>query len=226
MSSYKRTFFASFLLMAITCASVPGAQSLKQMPNMSTDKLVSLEDFLGELGETFNCHFTVEEAFIPNRVLNPMSSYLVNSSSPKLTLQQQLEALQKDVPYFSFHMDKKDPCMVHIIDTRLEKLEGYGLDMEIKEIDFTGTVNELISKIGKQGIPVSPVQLISTEDALFWDLTTKVHVKGMSLKVRNALSDFLPLKEYSRVLWTSRTNIEKRDLSYIFFRGLRTKTKG
>jgi hypothetical protein len=46
-------------------------------------------------------------------------------------------------------------------------------------------------------------------------------MSGENLKVRDALSTFLPLNKYSRVLWVARTVLGQEQRSYVQFRGPR-----
>lgn len=183
---------------------------------------VALEQYLGELGQLFDCSFTIEEAYVKGSNLALLSARVAAKPDPKAKLEEQLEALRKEVPHLTFAASKTNPRIIHIVDDRLAAQQGYAPDDVLKSIAFKGTVVELIGEISKQGIPITSPNTVSTEEALFWDVSTVVRVKGVNLKVRDALSLFLPRKKYSQVLWVARTNLGQGERTYVTFSGPRS----
>lgn len=212
--------FAPFLFVM---AGVAPAQNRKQEEGarVKPEQQISVENYLAELGAKADCYFTIEEASHPGDTMAPISSFALVRLRRPGGLQSELEALEAKVPHFSFVVDKERPRIIHVIDRRLREQSGYGLEVTLKEIDFEGTVEDLLAEINKQGVPVSSPTSISTEDMLSWDLSTTVQVKGRNLKVRDALSLFLPLDTYGRVLWVARTNAGQGLPTHVLFRGPR-----
>jgi len=94
--------------------------------------------------------------------------------------------------------------------------DAHPLESAIRSIDFTGKVNDLPSEIGKQGIPLSS-PLISFKFEQI-DYGTLVRVKGEDLKVRDALSNFVPLQgRTKRILWIARTKIGQGEVTYVYY---------
>jgi hypothetical protein len=92
--------------------------------------------------------------------------------------------------------------------------------MVIKELDFSGKVNRLVDAIAAKGIPVSSLGGADVVDAMVTDYKTEVQVKGTDLRVRDALTDFVPLEGRGPILWVAETRLEGSDqTSYIRFRG-------
>ena len=94
------------------------------------------------------------------------------------------------------------------------------MDRVIDDIDFSGTVIELVDAIASKGILVSAGGPVGTDDLLSMDGVTRVQVKGKGLKVRDVLSDFVSLEGRGPILWTAETHVDGSDqTSYIRFRG-------
>src|SRR5262249_19610396 len=123
-----------------------------QNPNEQSLPLIGI---LFGLGRDYNSFFTIEEGALDGEPSNKLESEWTRRTLGKSNLFQELEQLRQNVPDFSYEFDSTNPRIVHIIDARLKRQKGYGLEQTIKTIDFTGTVNELLSEIGKHGIPVS-----------------------------------------------------------------------
>ena len=102
------------------------------------------------------------------------------------------------------------------MDARLAQQKGYALESLIKRIVFTGKVNDLPSEIGRHGIPVSLPPIMDIR--AYPDHTTTVQVKGEDLKVRDALSNFIPLEERrGRILWIASTKLGQGEMTYVYY---------
>ena len=165
--------------------------------------------YLPDLAKRYGCFLTIEEVKEEGEARDVVPSENKN-------LQQELEYLRLTVPYFSYEIKEGSPQIVHIIDTRLMYREGYGVESVIKSIDFEGPVNDLITAISKKGIP-----LLFQEPHFigeFRDRSTIVHVKGEGLRVRDALTNFIPLEgRGEKVLWIARTKLGKGEVTYIHY---------
>jgi hypothetical protein len=90
----------------------------------------------------------------------------------------------------------------------------------IPSIDYNGPAYELADAIGKLGISISSPRSGPPIGALeVWDHVSVVHVKGERLKVRDALSDFLPLDRQGNILWVATTKFGPGETSYIAIHG-------
>jgi hypothetical protein len=213
----------ALMVICVTRVSNAFPTCSEQQTNDANKQGVLLIPYLAELGRTYNCFFTAEEAWEDNDPMNKVESYLVPRPARSEGLRWELERLRQIVPNFTFEIDKGNPRIVHVMDTRLARQKGYGLDGVLKNIDFSGNINDLVVAISKQGVSISPPALIDTHEGMFQDFTTVVQVKGKSMKVRDALSNFIPLNGRGMILWIARTKIGPGETSYIQFRGSQKK---
>ena len=202
-------------LLIFGTASAPTLQALGNRPMNETpaNQSVLLTQYLVQLGKDSDRFFTIEEAWEDGESMNMLEAHWVQGFSEMKGFKQDLERLRQTVPNFTYEMNKQDPRIIHIIDARLKRHKDYGLESTIKSIDFTGTVFELVAAIGKQKLPVLPQKSLLTNE--FWDHTTVARVKGEGLKVRDALSNYIPLEANKRVIWIARTKIGQQELSYV-----------
>ncbi len=192
-------------------------QRAKPMDNSSSSQPspLPLLYYLAGLGKQYDYFFTVELASNVAEPNDELSSHVIQRV-PQTDLQRELEQLRRDVSNFAYEVDKSNPRIIHVMDARLKQYKGYALESIIKDIDFTGRVNDLPAEIGKQGIPIGPPLLMSFNEAR--DRTTVLEVKGVGLKVRDALSHFVPLeKRRIRILWIARTRLNQGDISYVYY---------
>jgi hypothetical protein len=174
-----------------------------------------LVDYLARLGEEYDFFFTVELASKVTESNSGISSHWIQRL-PEKDVQRDLERLRQDITNFAYEVDRSNPRIIHVMDARLKQHKGYALESIIKDINFTGRVNDLPAEIGKQGIPIGPPLLMSFNEAR--DHTTVLELKGVGLKVRDALSHFVPLeKRRGRILWIASTGINQGDMSYVYY---------
>lgn len=170
--------------------------------------------YLVYLGNDYDRFFTIEEAWRDDDSTDNIVAHWLQRSSQKKSFNEELEQLRQTIPNLGYEIDKVNPQIVHIADTRLARQKNYGLEGVIKTIDFTGKVNDLVAAISNQGIPVLHLPITFTNETL--DYETVVHVKGEGLQVRDALSKFIQLEgRRDRILWIARTKIGEREVSYI-----------
>lgn len=199
------------------------AQMERQNFDKSVEKVPILQ-LLEELGEKYQKYFTIEECWTEGNSSARLFARMVPHPSARRNVFQELDELKISVPYFTYYVDEKQPNIIHISDTRIGQQREYALDMVIKNIDFKGNVFDLVSALNQQGIRVSSRGIVmGAEEMLVIDFMTPVHVKGVQLKVRDALSHFIPLKgRSSRLLWIAETKHKPLETTYIRFRGAAT----
>lgn len=183
---------------------------------------VTLENVLLGYAEAYNCFFTIEEAWTEGESMNQLSSTLVKRSSTTEiiygNLQEQLEELRQIIPNFSFVINRNNPRIIHIIDSRLMVQQNYGLEKTLELTKFTGTIDDLIIAMGKQDIPIVLPRIMFNGNMLRSDdAKMKVKVKGNGLQVRDALSNFIDLKSSHKILWSTRTKIGSQETSYFYY---------
>ncbi len=211
---------ALFVLAALSTflLQAQGSNTLVQDPEEQRGSTPFLF-YLGDLGRKHNCFFTIEVAWYESGPTDRLDARWVERPSEKKDLQQELEYLRLNVPYLEYEVNENNPRIIHIIDSRLRYRDWYGLESVIKSIDYTGKAKDLPSAIGKLGIPVSSQMGLVIGGGEFQDRDTVVHVKGEGLKVRDALTNFVPLEgRDGRFLWIARTKPGKGEVAYIYYR--------
>ncbi|HET6889895.1 MAG TPA: hypothetical protein VFH31_02235 [Pyrinomonadaceae bacterium] len=194
-------------------------QQASNMVTSAEDESTPVRDALNEIGAKYGYFFTVEESFHEGGQTNRIESQKIERLTRGSGLEQELDELVRLVPEVIYKIDEEEnPKIIHLIDAKLAKTKGYALDDRIKNIDFSGTVFELVAAIAKQGIRVSSQGMMSVQDLSSTDLKTQVVVKGDGLSVRKALTDFIPLGARSnRILWIARTKMDPDATSYVRF---------
>jgi hypothetical protein len=224
MKPYKLMAIA-ILLFFCTLMHSPQANATSPRSDTSSGDTRSVEEYLSQLAKTYDCYFTLEEAYEDGGTANQLSSYMVKSSPPKLSLNESLEELRRTVPNLTFTINDSTPRIVHITDARLAKKREYAMERVIKNIEFAGDVGSLISMLNMQGVPVSMPSVFTTDELRFRDLFTKGRIKGEGLKVRDILTSFLSLKGYRKLIWISQTSLGGKDnTTYIRFCGPELKS--
>ena len=208
------------IIMLLILGSVVGeafrVQGAKPMAETSINQSATLLELLVELGKKYDHFFTIEEAWKDREPMNAMEAQRVQMSSGKKTLQQELEQLRQTLPNFSYEIDKANPRIIHILDERLTHQKGYGLESVVNRIDFTGSPHDLVAEIGNQGILISPQTSMLLNE--FRDYSSVLQVKGESLKVRDALTNFISLKEREvKILWIARTKLAQGEMTRIYY---------
>lgn len=203
------------LFAGMYCLPARGERPIVNVQN----RTISLFGFLDELGRQNDLFFTIEEGWTDGEARNWLDQCTVDKPAQKGGPREGLERLSRTVPYFTYMVNKANPRIIHIVDSRLKQQRDYGLEYTISSIDFVGTAPRLVNEIRLQGIPVSANRNLSTTDPGLYDFSTEVRVKGKQQGVRDALSNFIPLEGRGHVLWISRTKLGRGEMSYVQFYG-------
>lgn len=218
MKSYQSIMSAAIVILGTISIITLQTQTAKLMVTPSRDQAnpLPLIDYLGKLGEEYDYFFTVEIAAADTGTEKAIVSHWVQQRPGNKNLQQELERLRQDTSNFAYEVDISNPRIMHVMDARLKQFKGYALESIITEINFTGKANDLPAEIAKHGIPIAPPLLMSFNETR--DSTTVLELKGVALKVRDALSDFLSLeKRRTRILWIASTRINQEGISYVHY---------
>jgi hypothetical protein len=202
-----------------------GGDSMARIKSYATDNTafqqqedVTLLEFLYEVGKTYDCFFTIEEAWQDGEPSNQVEATRIERSLSKNNLRNALNSLQQAAPNLIYVVSRENPRIVHIIDSRLTRQSQYGLETIVKRVDFTGTVGELVNELSRLGVPIQPPPMVDIHEARFMNSQTKVKVIGQGLKVRGILSNYIPLDDHGRILWIARTCLASGEISNIQFR--------
>jgi hypothetical protein len=180
---------------------------------------VTLGEALADLGRSHNYFFTIECVWRDGDLTRwTLGATNVQKPRQNSSIWEELERLRHKLPNFTYTLNQGNPRIIHIMDSRLANLQGYGLDRMIDRIDFSGPVFDLIEEIGKTGIPVTPLGPMNTGE-LNADLGSKVHVVGERLRVRDALSNFISLEGRGTFLWIAQTKPVPGEITFVRFWG-------
>lgn len=171
---------------------------------------------VGWLAEKFDCHFTIEEDS-----KSPYGGFYhqkVDYSFSAKDLDSGLAELGRQAPSYRMERDKKNRAVVHIV---ARSLRDSVFDKRIN-LRFSGIANVLLrKKLKKYQIEE---EIASTGAMAFFDMT-KLKIDAIDETMRVAITDCIPLSEYSRILWHSRvvrqdgkvtTYVEYRYTSWMF----------
>lgn len=187
-------------------------QSYAQDDGISRDvKRTPLLIYLAKVGNANDCFFTLEEAELTDNT-KMLSSQWVEQPT-KETLQAKavfanLNDLQVNIPELRYEVDERNPRIIHVLDSRLPK-EKYGLDVQLTNFHFKGTIFNLIEAIKNQGISISTREYITSNDTMFCDIPSEGEIEVSKITVREALSNFILPEGCSRIIWVAKTQIGK-----------------
>ena len=173
------------------------------------DTGVKLSAALLQLGKSCECFFTIEEASRGDETANSIQAGSIPESILHQSPRQVIDQMRATLPNFTYEVDKLDSRIIHIRDKRLLGLRQYALDEEVGTFDFSGPLYSLVNALAKEGIPIADAAVLANEQL---DFHTQVHVKGKSMQVRTALSNFIPLgaKEKGPILWIAWTRLDEK----------------
>lgn len=182
--------------------------------SMKNDRLVQeevlpgkvlLNDYLEVAGENLDCHFTIEK-FYP--LLDEPSLldkvYLTKGQTLKST-ENLVEYLKKSLPGITVKRNKNHKNVIHIAEPLPKGYTGYVLDKRVG-ITFSGYLQDLPEELSKQsGGAIRAVSGGSFPVGRAGDFITRVKFQEKDKSIRDILTDHVPLREYSRILWKSET---------------------
>jgi hypothetical protein len=216
-------FFAAVTMAGLRPAETVAIINTTHNMNQQPPTLLHL---LAEMGKAYDCYFTVESAWNDAEPFSLIEASIVESSlmpSPirssedKTKMQATLDALKQGMPNLTFMRDQSDERIIHVIDSRLSNLEGYGLAYTVKNLEFSGPVWGLLKYMNAQGIPVVAPRSMSLHQIGSYSSETIVQVKGQNSQVRTLLSNCIPPDVRNSILWTARTKLARGAVSQILF---------
>lgn len=189
-------------------------------PGAPQDQPVPLSSALQGMGADYDRFFTVEEA-VTGDVMSPLPrSRPVVRPGKKFGLIREMEELRRTVPGFTYHVSRREPRVIHVVEATLTRRKDYGMSAMVARIDFTGTLMALTSAIEMRSIPVAPSLVHDADDFPFLDFRTEVKVGARRMSVRDVLTDFFPLwGRGSRIIWTAETKAGQKEKTLVEFRG-------
>lgn len=216
-----------YLLVAITIvfgtlylfSSRPPVQQPIQRASSQT---VELREFLRQMGDKYDRHFTLE--VVPRSVGDTDSMETVSiregeniaSILANKSIKESLDWLREAVPNLVYlDAEGSNDRVIHIVDSRLNSRSDYALNKVIDNLKFDGLLSELPTAIARKGISVASKNFGDTREMAIVDYSTKVQIEEKNKRVRDILSGPVGATGRGRLLWIAETDLEKNAVTYV-----------
>jgi hypothetical protein len=174
---------------------------------------------LAEIGERHHVFFTVEATWADGEVANGFDAQLVGELAVGESVDAELRSLLLVVPRLTWQRSASNPSVIHAIDARLGRGSDYAMDSIVPKLEYDGTVRDLVSEIGKHGIPIASPAGLYSHELLYVDMRSRVSIRATSIPVRDALSNFVDLEGRGPILWIARTGPGEKQMTTVMFCG-------
>lgn len=212
MPARKLTLLFAVMVVGPVALLYARAQLPATTPQVAAGHPVTLTELLATVGQTCNCFFTVEDAWDPvawekTKVADNLMGILLPADLLGKPPREAMEGARSVFPNLSYKLDPINGRIVHIVDNRLVGRKGYVLDDRVGPFEYKGLLCQLPRALADAGVNVWP--FIPGVTGELGDYQTVVHVKGDSMTVRTAVTDFIPLNSGRRgaVLWIAETSL-------------------
>lgn len=194
---------------------LPIESSGQTVGSYQAERSILLERKLKDIGEKYDLYFTLETGLISGDRAQSLEGQEVPTASKTTGLRNALERLRKSIPNLTYEYDRNNSRIVHIIDARLRKEKGYAMEKMIDSIEFEGFPVNLVNTVARKGINISASGSLSTTEALGVDFGTRLIVKEKNKRVRDILTNSIPLKGRGRILWIARTELGNGNTTFV-----------
>jgi hypothetical protein len=158
--------------------------------------------YIEQLGRKLDCYFTVEQAG-DSSTPDVFSRRIATEASPK-SASDLVDLLKSQLKGYDVSQSRDNPVVIHIAAVKARAIPDYWLDNKL-DLTFVGSPNGLLATVLGLCTGAVPPTTFFTGSTPTMDVTTRVAVTGHALAARNALTDFMPLSRYSRMLWSATT---------------------
>jgi len=184
--------------------------SLLWCASVTHAEVVTLTDYIYRVGNIEDCYFTLEEAHAAGEPNNLLSSQRIEWNEHASSLQQQLDYLSASVKGLRVIQSSDAPCVIHLMDSRLADFKPYPLSAHLQDIVYSGKLSDFLSFLSTK---VGDISLIDGGgsgwpiSSLDYNTPAMRMPKTHDVTVREALSNYLPLSDSSRVLWVAQIRL-------------------
>jgi hypothetical protein len=178
---------------------------------------IPLERFVHDMGDKYNVWFTIEGSYAGNKYSNGLMVENVSVQGAPADIESVLFALTNSIPDLTVIADSTNKSVYHLIDKRLLGLDDYAMGVVLETIKFEGNAAAFVDHL-KEKVPHLRNQEFSAGSVLFINAATAISIDEKAVSMRDALSNGISLRGYSRLVWTSFTSLESRE-TLIQFRG-------
>ena len=176
----------------------------------------TIAELLMELGDKNSIMFTLEGVLLEGDATN-IKTFRFPHPQSNVTLNSMLDEMVREVAYFTYSIDTQNPHIIHIMDSRLFRMDGYVLGSQMDHIDFAGTVDSLLRVLSDKIGPFTSVQIPGPYDLLPIDLRSSIKLRGEKLAVRDALSQISPRVGKGGILWSAETELSNKKSTVLTF---------
>lgn len=173
---------------------------------------VTLDKFLIEMHEKLGCHFTFEKLTASDHAsfLTARSAIGVLIDSGVTNVSLLVTKLRHDSQGCLVVQSKSNPRILHIIEAPLMNLKDYAMEKRL-DVTYSGDLGSgkdggLVVEISKQLDGIGP-RTHGDNTTAFDDHVTKVTVNVKNEKIRDILTDCVPVTNYSSSLWVAETTL-------------------
>lgn len=162
------------------------------------------EHYLASTGKSLGCHFTIE--ILVRELDDPKSSsrFFVDDDKEVKTVDEVIDKASKKTEGLIFVKNKNNPQIVHVIDDDLRKIPGYAIDQKM-DLKYSGFLDEISKAIETKFPALGPRRSGDLAKFLIADPVTEIEIDAKDQVVRDILTDCVPLKGYSPLLWRAET---------------------
>jgi len=175
-----------------------------------TTNEVILSLYLVEMSEKLGCYFTFEHLKSDSHTSLVNARNVIGiSQDPNVTnVRSLISKLRHDLQDCMVIESENNPSVLHIIEAPLIKLKNYVMEQKT-DLTYSGDLGTgkgqgLVLEIAKTVENIGP-RIGGDLRTAFDDHLTKVTVKAKNEKIRDILTDRVPLTNYSPFLWIAET---------------------
>ncbi len=187
---------AFFVLLAqVTVAAVPDPAA----------EPISLENFLFQAGNRFDCYFTIEQSDSEKSLLGT-GAVIRAAWRQENTLDGLLAKMRADLGV-EITRDEKNSAVIHLVEPSIAADNPMDKKVDLK---FSGSDQGLMGALNQMtaGSVEAYVNHVNGGDRpLIPNTRTHLDFDEKGLTIRAVLSSFLPLDQYNRVLWISEASL-------------------
>ncbi len=217
-------------LIGLFFVSAYGAKdNIMNIRERKTNEII-LSIYLADKAEQLECFFTFERLTAADYA-SPLNAWTVLGIADELNVADSkslITKLRRDLKGCTVNQSKTNPRVIHVIETPLLKLKDYVMERKV-DITYSGQLGSGRVRGAAGGEEGLIVELAKTVENIgykkggdlrtaFDDLVTHVEVKAKQQKVRDVLTNYVPLTNYSRFIWSAETRIvngkSKTDVQY------------
>jgi len=174
-----------------------------------------LDQFIHEAGNKWDVYFTIEGASDGTIYSEMLLLEVVTAHSVPTNLDSAISALTNSVTNLTVMADTDNQHIYHLVDKRLLGLEDYAMNRILQSMKFDGDAWSFVNHI-KEGIPNVLNQNVFGSRVTGVNQGTSISINSAKVSVRDALSNGVDLRGYSRVIWTGFTPLETHQTTIHF----------